>query len=143
MYVCILHTPTNNPRMNQSTVVRVQKLKPNLPKLILPANMALPPASMSSPSSSLSRRQQPRIEYDLEEDDDNVVGGDDFDPEIDPDNIVVPGSRAVTPSSELPSPSPSPAFNQSANSYNALMWVCMCCFCKKLKKSKAKTWNAS
>lgn len=85
--------------------------------------MELPPVSTPSPSSSPSPSPQPRIEIDLEEDADHVVGGDDFDPEIDPDNIVVPGSRAVTPSSELqsPSPAPSPAFNQSANSYNALM----------------------
>ncbi|XP_039947606.1 tropomodulin isoform X9 [Bactrocera tryoni] len=104
---------------NIDRIVRVQKLKPNLPKLIVPANMELPPASTPSPSSSPSPSPQPRIEFDLEEDADHVAGGDDFDPEIDPDNMVVPGSRAVTPSSELQSPSP--AFNQSANSYNALM----------------------
>lgn len=81
--------------------------------------MELPPASTPSPSSSPSPSPQPRIEFNLEEDADHVAGGDDFDPEIDPDNMVVPGSRAVTPNSELQSPSP--AFNQSANSYNALM----------------------
>nr|XP_036213149.1 tropomodulin isoform X4 [Bactrocera oleae]XP_036213150.1 tropomodulin isoform X4 [Bactrocera oleae]XP_036213151.1 tropomodulin isoform X4 [Bactrocera oleae] len=104
---------------NIDRIVRVQKLKPNLPKLIVPANMELPPASTPSPSSSPSPSPQPRIEFNLEEDADHVAGGDDFDPEIDPDNMVVPGSRAVTPNSELQSPSP--AFNQSANSYNALI----------------------
>ncbi|XP_067617124.1 tropomodulin-like isoform X4 [Eurosta solidaginis] len=95
---------------NIDRIVRVQKLKPNLPKLILPGNKEL-----IRPLKSLST--QPRIEFDLEEDDDeadNLMRGVDFDPEIDPDNMVVPGSRAVTPNSELPSPSPSPAFDQSA-----------------------------
>ncbi|XP_012155137.1 tropomodulin isoform X6 [Ceratitis capitata] len=103
---------------NIDRIIRVQKLKPNLPKLIVPANMELP-----TPSTSPTPSPHPRIEFDLEEDDVNVVGGVDFDPEVDPDNMVVPGSRAVTPSSEMqsPSPTPSPAFNQSGNSYNELI----------------------
>lgn len=87
----------------RSSVFRVQKLKPNLPKLILPSNMEierdLAPFG-HSPSPSPSPSPQPPIDYDVEVDPDNMVirgGGDAYDTEIDPDNMVVPGSRAVTP----------------------------------------------
>lgn len=74
-------------------VVRVQKIKPNLPKLILPpGNVGMeyvrPPPSIITPSPSPS--PIPRAEYDVE---------------IDPDNMVIPGSPMRTPS---PSPSPIP-----------------------------------
>lgn len=70
--------------------MRVQKLKPNLPKLILPpANQGMeymaPPTVELSPSPS----PIPRVDYDVE---------------VDPDNMVIRGSP-ITPS---PSPSPSP-----------------------------------
>lgn len=87
----------------RSSVFRVQKLKPNLPKLILPSNMEierdLAPFG-HSPSPSPSPSPQPPIDYDVEVDPDNMVirgGGDAYETEIDPDNMVVPGSRAVTP----------------------------------------------
>ncbi|XP_058978238.1 tropomodulin isoform X4 [Musca domestica] len=75
---------------NIDRIVRVQKLKPNLPKLLLPpANQGMdyiaPPSMELSPSPS----PIPRVEYEVE---------------VDPDNMVVRGSP-ITPS---PSPSPSP-----------------------------------
>nr|XP_032295362.1 tropomodulin isoform X9 [Drosophila virilis] len=90
---------------NIDRIFRVQKLKPNLPKLILPSNMEierdLANSATPSPSPSPSPSPQPPADYDVEVDPDNMVirggGGDAFDPEIDPDNMVVPGSRAVTP----------------------------------------------
>lgn len=80
----------NNCQYQQKKVVRIQKLKPNLPKLILPpANIGVeyiaPPSITPSPSPS----PIPRIDYDVE---------------VDPDNMVIRGS-ALTPS---PSPSPQP-----------------------------------
>lgn len=123
LVLCVYWTTTTTKSTNQpinqinqqqqriqydSSVFRVQKLKPNLPKLILPSNMEIerelaPYGHRSpslSPSPSPSPSPQPPIEYDVEVDPDNMVirgGGDAFDPEIDPDNMVVPGSRAVTP----------------------------------------------
>ncbi|KAI8046614.1 hypothetical protein M5D96_002825 [Drosophila gunungcola] len=82
---------------------RVQKLKPNLPKLILPGNTEIERdlvAYNRSATPSPSPSPQPPVDYDVEVDPDNMVirgGGDAFDPEIDPDNMVVPGSRSVTP----------------------------------------------
>ncbi|KAI8119470.1 Tropomodulin [Lucilia cuprina] len=89
-------------------IVRVQKLKPNLPKLILPpANIGVeyiaPPSVTPSPSPS----PIPRIDYDVEVDPDNMVirGGaltpspspspqppqEDYEVEVDPDNMVIRG----------------------------------------------------
>ncbi|KAH8381391.1 hypothetical protein KR093_004100 [Drosophila rubida] len=93
---------------NIDRIFRVQKLKPNLPKLILPSNMEIERelgrsgygSATPSPSPSPSPSPQPPADYDVEIDPDNMVirgGGDAYDPEIDPDNMVVPGSRAVTP----------------------------------------------
>ncbi|XP_062126183.1 tropomodulin isoform X2 [Drosophila sulfurigaster albostrigata] len=93
---------------NIDRIVRVQKLKPNLPKLILPSNEEIERelgrsgygSATPSPSPSPSPSPQPPADYDVEVDPDNMVirgGGDAYDPEIDPDNMVVPGSRAVTP----------------------------------------------
>ncbi|XP_013100850.2 tropomodulin isoform X2 [Stomoxys calcitrans] len=75
---------------NIDRIVRVQKLKPNLPKLILPpGNQVMeyiaPPSMELSPSPS----PIPRVDYEVE---------------VDPDNMVIRGSP-ITPS---PSPSPSP-----------------------------------
>ncbi|XP_037812301.1 tropomodulin isoform X2 [Lucilia sericata] len=93
---------------NIDRIVRVQKLKPNLPKLILPpANIGMeyiaPPTVTPSPSPS----PIPRIDYDVEVDPDNMVirGGaltpspspspqppqEDYEVEIDPDNMVIRG----------------------------------------------------
>ena len=99
-------------------VVRVQKMKPNLPKLILPANqpelqttisttrhpnlLADPRKLTPSPSPS----PIPQItDYDVDFDPDNVVirGGDvdSGDGDSDDDEImVVPGSRSITPNQE-------------------------------------------
>ncbi|KAH8384212.1 hypothetical protein KR200_002706 [Drosophila serrata] len=90
---------------NIDRIFRVQKLKPNLPKLILPGNMEIERDLVSyhrsaTPSPSPSPSPQPRADYEVEEDPDNMVirgGGEAFDPEFDPDNMVVPGSRSVTP----------------------------------------------
>ncbi|KAH8247290.1 hypothetical protein KR038_001637 [Drosophila bunnanda] len=90
---------------NIDRIFRVQKLKPNLPKLILPGNMEIERDLVSyhrsvTPSPSPSPSPQPRPDYEVEEDPDNMVirgGGEAFDPEFDPDNMVVPGSRSVTP----------------------------------------------
>lgn len=103
-----LNTQPNNYNYKRSVAVfRVQKLKPNLPKLILPGNMEIERELVSyhrsatpTPSPSPSP-QPPADDYDVEVDPDNMVirggGGDAFDPEFDPDNMVVPGSRSVTP----------------------------------------------
>ncbi|XP_044314654.1 tropomodulin isoform X1 [Drosophila rhopaloa] len=88
---------------NIDRIFRVQKLKPNLPKLILPGNMEIERDLVSynrSATPSPSPSPQPPVDYDVEVDPDNMVirgGGDAFDPEFDPDNMVVPGSRSVTP----------------------------------------------
>nr|DAA04423.1 TPA_inf: HDC16429 [Drosophila melanogaster] len=53
-----------------------------------------------SATPSPSPSPQPPVDYEVEEDPDNMVirgGGDAFDPDVDPDNMVVPGSRSVTP----------------------------------------------
>ncbi|KAH8308009.1 hypothetical protein KR059_004269 [Drosophila kikkawai] len=88
---------------NIDRIFRVQKLKPNLPKLILPGNMEIERdlvAYHRSATPSPSPSPQPPADYEVEEDPDNMVirgGGEAFDPEFDPDNMVVPGSRSVTP----------------------------------------------
>ncbi|XP_032596663.1 tropomodulin isoform X2 [Drosophila grimshawi] len=91
---------------NIDRIFRVQKIKPNLPKLILPSNMEierqLGRSATPTPSPSPSPSPQPPADYDVEVDPDNMVirggsGGVAYDPEFDPDNMVVPGSRAVTP----------------------------------------------
>ncbi|BFF93059.1 tropomodulin [Drosophila madeirensis] len=90
---------------NIDRIFRVQKLKPQLPKLILPGNMEIEREihypNSATPTPSPSPSPQPPPDYDVEVDPDNMVirggGGDAFDPEFDPDNMVVPGSRSVTP----------------------------------------------
>lgn len=90
-------------------VVRVQKLKPNLPKLILPpANIGMEYIAPVSATPSPSPSPIPRIDYDVEVDPDNMVirGGaltpspspspqpqvkEDFEVEVDPDNMVIRG----------------------------------------------------
>jgi len=71
--------------------------------LILPGNMEIERdlvAYNRSVTPSPSPSPQPPVDYEVEEDPDNMVirgGGDAFDPDVDPDNMVVPGSRSVTP----------------------------------------------
>ncbi|KAM7362129.1 tropomodulin isoform 6-T7 [Cochliomyia hominivorax] len=94
---------------NIDRIVRVQKLKPNLPKLILPpANIGMEYITPVSATPSLSPSPIPRIDYDVEVDPDNMVirGGTitpspspspqpqlrgDFEVEVDPDNMVIRG----------------------------------------------------
>lgn len=67
-------------------VVRVEKMKPQLPKLILPpGNMVIPQIEkqiMMQTSSPSPSPIPPDVDYDVE---------------FDPDNMVIPGSRSTTP----------------------------------------------
>ncbi|XP_030371485.1 tropomodulin isoform X3 [Scaptodrosophila lebanonensis] len=94
---------------NIDRIFRVQKTKPNLPKLILPGNMEIEREllhlGVSTPSPSPSPSPQPPADYDVEVDPDNmVIRGRpspspspspqppvDYDVEVDPDNMVIRG----------------------------------------------------
>ncbi|XP_037920596.1 tropomodulin isoform X3 [Hermetia illucens] len=95
---------------NIDRIVRVQKLKPNLPKLILPSNEEISPSELLneqykrlavtpslSPSPSPTPSPQPPPDYDVEFDPDNAVIRGSVD--IDEDNVVVSGRRSATPNS--------------------------------------------
>ncbi|XP_055906654.1 tropomodulin isoform X1 [Eupeodes corollae] len=102
---------------NIDRIVRVQKLKPKLPLLILPeGNVELPASEIdrrfamsSSPSPSPSPSPQPRPDYDVEIDPDNIVvrGGDvvsddDVDDDVDGDeNILTSSSSPQEPPPSL------------------------------------------
>ncbi|TMW49147.1 hypothetical protein DOY81_005779 [Sarcophaga bullata] len=103
-YRSVLSCAINHPLL---CFVRVQKLKPNLPKLILPANIGVEYEAPAVVTPSPTPSPIPRIDYDVEVDPDNVVvrgsaitpspspspqpPQDDFDVEVDPDNMVIRG----------------------------------------------------
>ncbi|XP_055381501.1 tropomodulin isoform X3 [Condylostylus longicornis] len=90
---------------NIDRIVRVEKLKPNLPKLILPANIGVEPEPYMNQIKNIKRITPsptpspiPPEDYDVEFDPDNVVvrgsGGDYCDDDDDPRSNT---SRSVTP----------------------------------------------
>lgn len=87
-------------------VVRVDKVKPNLPKLLMPAcNKELPAFDIEllRQQNKQKLQQQPRNNNQYLSPSPSPVPPDDLDVEIDPDNMVVSGSdrQSYTPSPAL------------------------------------------
>lgn len=69
------------------TVVRIQKLRGTMPKLILPANDALDDDELQELRKPIQRRAPISLSPSP-----SPIPPDDIDPEIDPDNVVVRGT---------------------------------------------------
>lgn len=79
---------TINTRRDNPKVVRVEKLKPNLPKLnIVPANAAMDPRDCI-----VQRRPRDVIKMLTPSPSPSPVPPEDFDPDFDPDNVVIRGA---------------------------------------------------